>query len=95
VDVVPGSPAFAEGLAPEMRVLEIEGHRWTIAAARDAIVRAEHNSQPLRLVVSAGDLVRTLNLSYHSGLRYPHLTRDGSKPDTLSEILVPRVIHNE
>jgi predicted metalloprotease with PDZ domain len=89
-DVVAGSPAFAAGLAPAMRILSIDGRKWTIDEARHAVVQAEHGTQALQLVVAAGDVVRAYNVNYHGGLRYPHLTRDGSKPDVLSRILTPR-----
>jgi predicted metalloprotease with PDZ domain len=90
VDAVTGSPAYAEGLAPAMQVIAINGHRWTIGAARDAIVQAEKISDPLELIVASGDLVRTVRLKYHDGLRNPHLKRNSSEPDLLSDILAPR-----
>jgi predicted metalloprotease with PDZ domain len=90
VDVVTGSPAFAAGVAPAMQVIAINGHRWTIGAARDSIVRAEKNSDPLELIVASGNLVRTLRLNYHNGLNNPRLRRDSSRPDLLSDILAAR-----
>jgi predicted metalloprotease with PDZ domain len=90
LDTVTGSPAFEAGIAPAMQVIAIDGHRWSIGAARDAIIRAEKISEPLELIVASGDLVRTVRLQYHGGLRNPHLRRDSSRPDLLSELLSPR-----
>jgi hypothetical protein len=33
------------------------------------------------------DYFRTIKLDYHGGEKYPHLRRDESKPDLLTEIL--------
>jgi hypothetical protein len=73
-----------------MQVIAINGHRWTIGAARDAIVHAEKISDPLELIVASGDLVRIVRLNYHGGLRNPHLRRNSLEPDLLSDILAPR-----
>ncbi|HYL69835.1 MAG TPA: M61 family peptidase [Candidatus Dormibacteraeota bacterium] len=89
-DVVHGSPAFAAGIAPGMRIESIAGHKWSIDAARAAIIAAEKSAAPLELIVEAGDTVRVLHLDYHGGLQYPHLVRDAAKPDLLSRILAPK-----
>jgi hypothetical protein len=73
-----------------MQVVAIDGHRWAPGSARDAILRAEKVSEPLELVVASGDLVRIVRLQYHGGLRNPHLRRDNSRPDVLSDVLAPR-----
>jgi predicted metalloprotease with PDZ domain len=91
VDVVNGSPAFAAGVAPIMRLLAIDGHKWSIGAARDAIVMAEHRSEPIELIVESADLVRIMRVDYHAGLRNPHLVRDPAKVDLLSQILAPKI----
>jgi predicted metalloprotease with PDZ domain len=90
LDTVVGSPAFEAGIAPAMQVVAIDGHRWAPGSARDAILRAEKVSEPLELVVASGDLVRIVRLQYHGGLRNPHLRRDNSRPDVLSDVLAPR-----
>src|SRR5215813_14181469 len=89
-DVVHGSPTFAAGVAPGMRVESIAGHKWTIEAARDAIVRAEKTTEPLELIVESADQVRVLHVEYHGGLQYPHLVRDEGKADLLTLILAPK-----
>jgi predicted metalloprotease with PDZ domain len=90
IDAVGGSPAFAAGVAPAMQVIAINGHRWSIGAAREAIIGAEKISEPLELIVASGDLVRTFHVDYHDGLRNPHLKRDSLRPDLLGDILAPR-----
>jgi predicted metalloprotease with PDZ domain len=89
-DVVNGSPAFVSGVAPAMRLVAIDGHKWNINAARDAIVKAEKASQPIELIAESADIVRTLHVDYHAGLRNPHLVRDPDRPDLLSQIIAPK-----
>jgi hypothetical protein len=36
-----------------------------------------------------GDIFKTVKVDYHSGEKYPHLERDSSKPDLLTEIISP------
>jgi hypothetical protein len=33
------------------------------------------------------DEYKTVRIDYHGGLKYPHLERDTSKPDTLSQLI--------
>jgi predicted metalloprotease with PDZ domain len=93
-DVVHGSPAFAAGLAPTMRVLAIGGRKWTADAAKEVIIAAEHTDTPIELIVESSDLVRTLRVDWHKGLAYPHLARDASRPDLLARIIAPRAKSN-
>ena len=90
VDVVNGSPAFTAGIAPTMRLVAIDGHKWNVSAAREAIVMAEKTTQSIELIVEAADSVRPLHLDYHAGLRNPHLVRNAQQPDLLDEIIAPK-----
>jgi predicted metalloprotease with PDZ domain len=89
-DVVPGSPAYAAGIAPAMRLIAVDGHTWKTDEARALIVRAERSSQPLELEVAFGDEIRSLSIDYHGGLQYPYLRREAGKPDLLGAILAAR-----
>jgi predicted metalloprotease with PDZ domain len=89
IDVVAESPAFEAGLAPTTRILAINGRKWNIESARTAIVSAETNAEPINLIVESADLVRTISMNYHAGLRNPHLVRDPDTRDWMSQILAP------
>ena len=41
------------------------------------------------LLVENTDYYKTYKLDYHGGEKYPHLVRDESKPDVLSDIIKP------
>ena len=51
----------------------------------------EKSTQPIELVIEAGDAVHVWHVNYHGGLRYPHLVRDPEQPDRLSQIMAARV----
>jgi predicted metalloprotease with PDZ domain len=89
-DVVNGSPAFLSGVTPAMRLLAIDGRKWSTNAARAAIVTAEQTTQPIELIVESADIVRVLHVDYHAGLRNPHLVRDPERPDLLGHVIAPR-----
>ena len=90
VDVVTGSPAFAAGLAPATKLIAIGGRKWNEDAAKEVIVAAEKNAQPIELIVEGGDTVRTLRVDWNGGLAYPHLARNAQKADLLSQIIAPK-----
>jgi len=39
------------------------------------------------LIVENSTYFRTFNLNYHGGEKYPHLIREESKPDVLTDII--------
>jgi predicted metalloprotease with PDZ domain len=90
-DVVYGSPSFLAGVAPGMRMLAINGRKWSTNAARATIVAAERATQPIELIVESTDIVRVLHVDYHAGLRNPHLVRNPIEPDLLSQIIAPKL----
>jgi len=53
----------------------------------DAIKAAKTGSDPIELIVENTDYIKTYKLDYHGGEKYPHLVRDESKADLLSEII--------
>jgi predicted metalloprotease with PDZ domain len=90
VDVIPGSPADLAGIGPNVKLVAINGRRWTPELLRVALESARTNTAPLELLVDNADYFKTCPVTYHQGNRYPVLERDPSHPDMLSEILKPR-----
>jgi predicted metalloprotease with PDZ domain len=91
-DVVPESPAAKAGVAPGMRLVAVNGRRWSHEILREAI-RAS-SKQPVELLVENGDYYRSYRLDYSGGERFPRLERDGSKPDLLTKIITPLALAN-
>ena len=70
-----------------MKITGVIGKQFSVENIKDAVEAAKSSSAPIELIVSNGPAVRTYSVDYHGGLRYPHLVRDQSHPDYLSEIL--------
>ena len=84
-DIIPGSPSFLAGVSPGQKVMAVNGKKYTPEAMREAIKGGVKSS--IDLLMEDGDNYQTLPIQYHGGLRYPHLERDESKPDLLTEII--------
>jgi predicted metalloprotease with PDZ domain len=85
-DTTEGMPAAKAGIGPGMKLVAVNGRRFSPEILRDA-VKATKNNTPLELLVENTDYYKTYKIDYHGGEKYPHLVRDESKPDLLSEIL--------
>ena len=86
-DTVEGMMAAKAGIGPGMKLVAVNGRQFTPQVFTDALKAGEHSQAPLELLVENTDYYKTYSLDYHDGPRYPHLTRDESKPDVLSEII--------
>lgn len=90
-DVLWDGPAFKAGLAPSMTIVAVNGHDYDADALKDAVTAAAKDKhQPIELLVKNFDEYKTIRIDYHDGLKYPHLVRDTSTPDTLSTLLKAR-----
>jgi hypothetical protein len=74
-----------------MKVVTVNGRSWSVDVFRDALAAAKNNAIPIQLVIDNGSFAQTVQLNYHSGEKYPHLERDPSKPDIITEIIKPLV----
>lgn len=90
-DVVVGEAAEKAGLGPGMKVVAINGRRWSSTLLHEAIKDAATTDAPLELLMENAEFYKTYKLSYHGGERYPTLERDESRPDLLERILHPLV----
>ncbi len=88
-DVIPGSPAYAAGLGPGMKLIAVNGRKWSKDVMRSALRTAVHSGQPLALLAENGEYYNTYQVDYHRGEQYPHLVRVEAQPDTLGEIIKP------
>ena len=86
IDVRPDSAAAKAGIAPGMKLLAVNGRRWTPDDLDEAIRQAKNSSEPIQLLIENEDYFKTYSVDYHGGLRYPHLERINDKPDLLTEI---------
>lgn len=85
-DTIEGMPAAKAGIGPGMKLVAVNGRRFSPDILRDA-VKATRNGGVLDLLIENTDYFKTYKVDYHGGEKYPHLVRDDSKPDLLTEIL--------
>ena len=88
-DVRVGSAAGKAGVAPSVKLIAVNNRKFSSTVLHDAITAAAKNSDPIELLIQDGEIFKTLRADYHAGERYPHLVRDESKPDLLSQIIKP------
>jgi predicted metalloprotease with PDZ domain len=86
-DTIEQMDAAHAGIGPGMKILAVNGRRFTPQLFRDALHEGKNASQPLQLLIENTDYFRTFILDYHGGEKYPHLVREESKPDIMTEII--------
>jgi predicted metalloprotease with PDZ domain len=89
VDVVPGTPADAAGIAPGSTLIAIDGRKYSKDVLDDALKAGGTESRTLRLLILKDDLFKTVDLQYAGHARYPKLVRDTALPDLLTAIMDP------
>jgi predicted metalloprotease with PDZ domain len=89
-DIVVGSPAWEAGLGPGMKLVAVGGRAWAPEAVPEAVRAAKTSTAPITIAAVHGDALKTFQVEYHEGERYPHLERDASRPDLLAAILAPK-----
>jgi len=93
-DVVPGLPASAAGIAPGMRLVAVNGRRYSAKGLREALAAARTGGGSIELLVENVDEFRTYVVDDHGGERFPHLERDPAKTDWVSAIGHPLTPEN-
>jgi len=87
VDAVQGMLAANAGIGPGMQVVAVNGRKFTPEVWHDALKATKTASGPLQLLIENTDYFTTYSLNYHGGEMYPHLERETSQPDLLSDII--------
>jgi len=88
LDVTYEGPARKAGVTPSTKLIAVNGREFTPAVLRDAVKATP--TRPVELLIKNGEYYQTFQIDYRGGERYPHLERDGSKPDLLSEVIAAR-----
>ncbi len=88
-DVIVGSPAYAAGLGPGMKLIAVNGRKYSPPVMLAALKAAQASTDPIELLVENAQYINTYSVAYHGGVRNPHLERVSGQPDLLSDILKP------
>src|SRR6266436_811075 len=89
IDVVPQSSAAKAGLVGGMRVLAVNGRRFSEDSLRHSLKASAKEKAKLDLLIENGDDFKTYSIDYRGGEKYPNLERDNNHPDMLSQIIKP------
>jgi predicted metalloprotease with PDZ domain len=87
IDTTEGMLAAKAGIGPGMKLVAVNGRRFSPEVLRDAVKATRNGGTSLELLIENTDYFKTYKIDYHGGEKYPHLVRDDSKPDLLTEIL--------
>ncbi|MGE5207268.1 MAG: M61 family metallopeptidase [Chlamydiota bacterium] len=87
VDVIPGMAAAAAGIAPGMKLVAVNGRKWSAEALLTAL---KSRTSPLQLLVENVGYYKTYAVKYDGGPRFPHLERVEGRADVMGEIISPR-----
>jgi predicted metalloprotease with PDZ domain len=85
-DTVEGMIGAKAGIGPGMKIIAVNGRSFSPDIWHDAILAAKSSRSPIELIVENTEYFRVITLDYHGGEKFPHLVRDESKPDLLTEI---------
>jgi predicted metalloprotease with PDZ domain len=88
-DVIVGSPAYLAGLGPGMKVIAVNGRKFSPGVLHAAVKAAQGSEQPIELLVENAQFFKTYSVAYQGGEKNPHLERASDQPDILGEILKP------
>ena len=91
IDVVEGRAAARAGAGPGMKLVAVNGRKFSAEVLDAAIAEAQTTHQPIALLVDNADFYRTLAVEYYEGARYPHLVRIDGRPDGLAALLASRL----
>ena len=89
-DTVEGLPAARVGIGPGMKLVAVNGRKFSKGVLQDALRESKNSAAAIELLVENTEYYKTYKLDYHEGEKFPHLVRDESKPDLLSEIIKAR-----
>lgn len=90
VDVIPDSNAWNAGVTPGMRLIAVNGRRYTKYLLRDAIRATKDAPASVKLLLENDGFFREFAIEVRGGERYPTLARAGSGDDLIGAILAPK-----
>jgi predicted metalloprotease with PDZ domain len=88
-DVIVGSPAYQSGLGTGMKVIAVNGRKFSPSVLRTALKDGQGSERPIELLVENAQFFKTYFVAYHEGEKNPHLERVSGQADILGNILKP------
>ncbi len=89
-DAWPGAPAYAAGISTGMKIVAVNGRRFSVDGLKRALAGSTDAKAPMEFIVDNAGYFKTVSVDYHGGLRYPHLERAAGAADLLTTIAAAR-----
>ena len=89
-NVIPGLAAAGAGLIPKMKLLGVNGRKFSADRICREVRQSLGRKEPLEILAENGDFYQLFHLQYSGGARYPVLRRDDRRPELLSAIVAPQ-----
>jgi len=89
LDAIEDMVAARAGISPGMRVVAVNGRRFSADVLHAALRAGKHTADPLELLVENNEQYSEYRLDYHEGEKYPHLQRNTSQTDLLNQTIQP------
>jgi predicted metalloprotease with PDZ domain len=90
VDVVPGTHAWTAGITPAMKIVAVDGRRYSKEILRAAIRATKDAPATIKLLIENDEFFKEIPVEVRGGERYPKLTRADGTDDVLAAILAPK-----
>ena len=90
VDVIPDSNAWKVGVAPGMKLVAVNGRRYSKHVLTDAIDATKASPSSVKLILENDDFFREASVEVRGGARYPKLERKAEGDDVIGAILAPK-----
>jgi predicted metalloprotease with PDZ domain len=90
-DAWQGQPALAAGISNGMKIIAVNGRRYSVDELKRAIAGSKDSTTPLELIVENASYFKVVRLDYPGGLRYPHLERVSGRVDVLTKVATARL----
>jgi predicted metalloprotease with PDZ domain len=90
IDVIAGTPAARAGLAPGMKIVAVDGRRFSRNVLEDALRLGKGGPDPIEILAENAEFFRSYKVAWNGGLRFPKLERDPAKADLLADIVRAR-----
>ena len=90
LESVENRAAARAGVGPGMKVLAVNGRKYTAEVLDAALLAAQADKKPIELLLENADYFRSVSVPYTDGPRWPHLTRLPGQADVLSDVLRAR-----
>lgn len=90
LETVEDRAAARAGVGPGMKLLAVNGRKYSADVLDAAILAAHSSKKPIDLLVESGDYFRVISVAYTDGPRWPHVKRIEGHADLLGETLRAR-----